>query len=54
VSHKLIETVGKDAFFNLFDDGVVKNLPSVFMAMKQPEIRNLTLQWAWLALKNLQ
>lgn len=54
VSHKLIETVGKDAFFNLLDDAVVKNLPSVFMAMKKPEIRNLTLQWAWLALKNLR
>ena len=52
VSQKLIETVGRDAFFNILDDAVVKNLPTVFMAMKKPELRNLSLQWAWLELKN--
>lgn len=54
VSQKLIQTVGREAFFNLLDDAVVKNLPSVFMSMKNPEFRNLSLQWAWLALKNSQ
>lgn len=53
-SHKLIETVGREAFFNLLDDAVVKNLPSVFMSMKKPEFRDLSLQWACLALKNAQ
>lgn len=54
VSYKLIETVGEENFFNLLEDPVVKNLPSVFMAMKNPEIRNLSLQWAWLAFKNFR
>ncbi|HUD29003.1 MAG TPA: NYN domain-containing protein [Novosphingobium sp.] len=51
VSYKLIDTVGRHAFFNLLDEAVLENLPSIFMALDKPELRAMALQWAWLAMR---
>lgn len=50
VSHRLIESAGRDAFFDLTSRQILSNLPSVFMAAKKPATREMVLQWAFLAM----
>lgn len=49
VSKRLIDSVGRDAFFDLANPQVITNLPSVFMAKDQAS-REMALQWAFLAM----
>lgn len=51
VSYRLINAVGEKSFFNLKEEPILQNLPNVFMALDKPELREVALQWAWLALR---
>ena len=51
VSAKLIQTVGRKSFFDLLAEPIVTSLPTVFMAMQNPELRSVALQWAGLAMR---
>ena len=51
VSYRLINAVKEKSFFNLKEEPILQNLPTVFMALDQPELREVALQWAWLALR---
>jgi hypothetical protein len=50
VSYRLIHSAGRDAFFDLASQRMLASLPSVFMAAKNPAMREMTLQWAFLAM----
>lgn len=50
VSYRLIKAAGRDAFFDLTSRQMLDSLPSVFMAAKDPAIRKMALQWAFLAM----
>lgn len=54
VSHAIKDAVGNQSFFNMRDEKLLQNLPTVFMAMEDPSLRQLALQWAWLALRREQ
>lgn len=50
VSYRLIQSAGRDAFFDLASPQLLASLPSVFMAAKNPGMREIALQWAYLAM----
>lgn len=50
VSYRLIKSAGRDAFFDLANERLLASLPSVFIAAKNPAMRDVALQWAYLAM----
>ncbi len=50
VSYRLIHSAGRDAFFDLASPEMLSSLPTVFMAAKNPALREVALQWAFLAM----
>jgi uncharacterized LabA/DUF88 family protein len=50
VSNRLINSAGRDAFFDLASQPILSNLPSVFMTANKPAARATVLQWAFMAL----
>jgi hypothetical protein len=50
VSYRLIHSAGHDAFFDLASQWMLASLPSVFMAAKDPAMRERALQWAFLGM----
>lgn len=50
VADRLIDSAGRDAFFDLASQPILTNLPSVFMTAKDPAQRATALQWTFMAL----